>query len=66
MSSEGRGKVRRARAALVLRGDSLHAWSRRRGYCDAYVHLALCGQRKGPKARRIVEELTSEVEGVVA
>ena len=52
--------VQEARAHLVLQGDSLHAWSRRRGFHDAYVHLVLRGKRQGPRARTILQALRQD------
>ena len=53
--------VNTVRGLLILRGSSVRAWSDRKGYRDAYVHLAIRGLRKGPKARRIVQELKEEL-----
>ena len=49
------------RSALVARGSSLTRWSNEHGFHNAYVHMAVRGHRRGPKARRIVELLKTEL-----
>lgn len=53
--------VKTVRGLLLLRGETLSDWARRRGYRSQYVQLALRGMRHGPKARRIREEITREL-----
>lgn len=53
--------VRAVRAALILRGTSLHAWASTVGKRPQYVQLAVRGQRRGPIARRIVAALKRDL-----
>ena len=49
------------RGLLMLRGETLTAWSRRRGYLPQYVQLSCRGKRHGAKARRIRTEIREEL-----
>jgi len=53
--------IQQARSAMILRGTSLNRWAKSHGYSSAYIHLTLTGQRSGPKSRKIVNELLSEI-----
>jgi hypothetical protein len=46
---------------LAFRHLTIRAWASARGYRDAYVHLAMRGQRRGPVARRIVAALRADL-----
>jgi nitrite reductase/ring-hydroxylating ferredoxin subunit len=50
-------KLSTVRALLVLRGDSLNAWSKRCGYSRAHVARSLRGDYKGHKAIEAVNKL---------
>ncbi len=49
------------RAALVLRGTSLHRWALAHGYRNDTTRLAVAGLRRGPLSRRIVAQLKQEL-----
>jgi hypothetical protein len=53
--------VNQARAALVLRGSSLHKWATARGYSSSYLYASLRGIRDGDKSRKIVSELLADI-----
>jgi len=55
------GEARMVRGLLLFRGMTLADWCRARGEHPGTVHHALTGRRRGPKARRIVEELKREL-----
>ncbi len=49
------------RVQLLIRGYSLRRWSIERGLAVDYVHRSISGQRRGPKARRIVRMIRKEL-----
>ena len=51
----------RVRGELAFRHLTIRAWASARGYRDAYVHLAMRGQRRGPVALRIVAALRADL-----
>lgn len=53
--------IRFIRALFVSRGDSLHAWSIRSGYSAMHVLRSVRGDYYGPKARRALDDLRSEL-----
>ena len=53
--------IRYVRAAFVVRGDSLHAWARRNGYSPTHVLRSIRADYRGPKAKRVVDELRCEL-----
>ena len=53
--------VRSVRAMFVGRGDSLHAWSYRKGYNPVHVLRSIRGDYAGPKALRTLSDLRQEM-----
>jgi hypothetical protein len=49
------------RGLLMLKGDSLQAWSERNGYVFTTVRLAVGNFRHGPLSREIRRKLAEEV-----
>jgi gp16 family phage-associated protein len=52
--------ARQARGALLMQGLTLNEWARLRGYQPSNVSHALAGRRRGPKHKRMVEQLMRE------
>jgi hypothetical protein len=46
---------------MRLRQTTLADWSRKNGFGRPFVNMAMTGQRRGPKARRIVRMLRDEL-----
>ena len=53
--------LQEARAAMVLRGTSLHRWATERGYGSSFLYMTLRGLRWGPKGNKIVKELLADI-----
>ena len=53
--------LREARAAMVIRGTSLHRWATERGYGSSFLYMTLRGLRSGPKGHKIVKELLADI-----
>ena len=53
--------IRFVRARLVERGDSLHAWAGRNGFNAVHVTRSIRGDYHGPKARRVISLLSTEL-----
>jgi hypothetical protein len=51
------------RAAFVLRGTSLTRWAAGRGLDPSHVRKALIGRRRGPVARKLLEQVMNSVRG---
>jgi len=56
--------LRDARIAMIRRGTSLNHWALTHGFSMAYVHMTLTGKRSGPKSKKIVSELLSEIQSI--
>lgn len=51
------------RAHFVSTGSSLNRWAKDRGVNPRQVQAAIRGDRKGPKARMLLEQVLSSVRG---
>lgn len=58
--------INAVKAAFVLKGTTLNAWSRERGVDSSHVTKAVTGLRKGPKARQLLAEVMNSVRGMQA
>ena len=52
----------RLRGGLLLKGHTVTSWARSKGFDRANLCNAIAGRRKGPKHRRMVEELKRDLE----
>jgi hypothetical protein len=51
------------KAAFVLRGTSLNRWSKERQIDPSHVQKAVTGKRRGPVARKLLEQVLNSVRG---
>jgi len=49
------------RSVLILQGKTLRRWSREHNYNPMLIHRAILGIRNGPKSRKALNELLSEI-----
>lgn len=65
MTSNGKEQItiQEVRSAFVANGTSLHRWAREKGLSPQHIHMALRGQRNGPVAKKLIEQVLSGVRG---
>jgi hypothetical protein len=51
------------KAAFVLRGTTLRRWARSHHIDPSHVQKAVTGKRRGPVARKILEQVLNSVRG---
>jgi len=52
--------AREFRIAMIRRGGSLNGWCASRGVNTGFMYQILIGDKRGPRAMRLLQELRSE------